>query len=97
MNAKDFITTIIEKENISTPFDNTVDSARAIAKALAREVENGAKLPANCTVKFQGENITVATRDNIINPDTIIVTVELPDMFSTTRYTAFAKRPVVVA
>lgn len=97
MNAKDFITTIIEKVNIFTPFDNTVDSARAIAKALAREVENGAKLPENCTVKFQGENIAVATRGNAIAPDTILVTVELPDTFSTTRYTAFAKRPVAVA
>ena len=97
MNANDFITTIIEKENITTPFDNTVDSARAIATALAREVEHGAKLPENCTVKFQGENITVATRDDIINPDTIIVTVELPDTFSITCYTAFAKRPVAVA
>lgn len=97
MNAKDFIITIIEKENISVPFYNTVDSARAIAKALAREVENGAKLPANCTVKFQGENITVATRDDIIKPDTIIITVELPDTFSITCYTAFAKRPVAVA
>ena len=97
MNANDFITTIIEKENISTPFDNTVDSARAIAKALAREVEHGVKLPANCTVKFQGENIAVATRSNAIALDTILVTVELPDTFSTTRYTAFAKRPVAVA
>lgn len=97
MNANDFITTIIEKVNISVPFDNTVDSARAIAKALAREVEHGAKLPANCTVKFQDENIAVATRGNAIAPDTILVTVELPDTFSTTRYTAFAKRPVAVA
>lgn len=90
MNANDFIITIIEKVNATVPFNNNVDSAHAIATAFAREVENGVKLPENCTVKFQGENVTVITRSNLITPNTILVTVELPDTPPTT---AFAKRP----
>ena len=90
MNANDFIITIIEKVNATVPFNNNVDSAYAIVTAIAREVENGVKLPVKCTVKFQGENITVITRGNINAPNTIIVTVELPDTPPTS---AFAKRP----